>query len=125
MSAQAKARDPLSWVRKGGAKYLPRSDEAPAPATGHDGAAEAFGDALREKARDLVSGLATLTHRLALSELSNEALRADNEALRAALAETGRDLGDWSLMAAQSKDFGLADELRARGAELRRKAGGP
>lgn len=110
---------PLRWMRTVGAKYLGRRP-APPPALppGPDEAPEDFGDAVREKAREVVSGIATLTHRLALTELSNEALRDENRALRERLSETGRDLADWAVIARRHGVWNLADELGVRAKEI-------
>ncbi|MCU0686584.1 MAG: hypothetical protein MUF34_30780 [Polyangiaceae bacterium] len=68
-------------------KYLARRDQPVLPAETGD-----LGDELREKARDLVSGLATLTHRLVLTEDENEALRGRVRRLEAENARLGDEL---------------------------------
>lgn len=116
MSAARKAYVLVEKIR---ARYLSRRPEPlalpPAPV-------EDFADEVREKARDVVSGLATLTMKLKLLELANEAVHEDNRRLRERLAETGRDLADWAAIAQRHGVWNLADELGVRGAELARAA---
>lgn len=100
-----------------------RLERRPAPLALPPAPAAEFADDLREKARDVVSGLAALTQKLHLLELSVETLRDDNQALRAALAETGRDLCDWADIAQRHGVWNLADELGVRGKELEASAG--
>jgi septal ring factor EnvC (AmiA/AmiB activator) len=88
VTAPLRKQGPLTWMQRAGAKYLGRRAlPAPPPASTDD-----LVDGAREHARAVVSALATIGHRLDLSEDANQALRDRVRSLEAENARLGDEL---------------------------------